>query len=672
MQILYKISAYLSKIYQDGLQLSGIVYLHRITDTRLNGFIGNNLAIFKSLCGDAFYPRVVLATTGWDSLPSKDTGNRREADILRGEWGLMCQRGSKVFQLEKSGQSALGIVEYLIDLQTKDRVSVQEDLADEQEVQLLGQISQELSDNLGDTMGRYEKEFSNMRIDMDEANRSKDVERIRVLGLHQDRLRKRLEHSQRSRYALFANLEKLRLEVEGRHDRLLREISPVAESVSTPSTGSQSRAQRIIDREKVEKLLSELERRGPPFPEHKKQTSVILHRRGTGTREQFAPKIIRSDSTNTQQTTTDSIRLGKRQDVAPQDRKDQGVIVQRPSSSSALQSQPFQHYPYEQSVSSEAISTSSGLQSQTPKSSRDYLHLLSPGNREYWSRILNPDTKTEPTEAVKESQSQSHDYHARVSDSEDDYQAANYRDPERRAERHDDPAPIADATPREEPKPHANRALSPESQSDASILSYMNPDRRAYWSRVLGPDADHASTQDSISELALSPITDLSMEQRHYPFPQASPEPPPHRHLSKSSSPIRRLTYQEEIRSLGSSRASFDRSTPTPSINPHGYREGFRDVGYRFQQQDPDSLDRRLLLDEEDHGLDWSKLSLTDVDRGQNPPRNDGTTAGSGWESEIGSPRGRTFGRQSPLRGRDNNEDYNLGISRWDQPLGYS
>lgn len=136
--VLKTISGDLARMYSKDIKLSGIIYLHRITDVRFSGSAQKNLSVFKKLCGDDFYPNVVLATTIWENLSnpglSTTVGDRRENELLETSewWGLMIRRGSKTFRHSDDKRSALKIVDYLISLRRRAVLEIQMQLIDEQ------------------------------------------------------------------------------------------------------------------------------------------------------------------------------------------------------------------------------------------------------------------------------------------------------------------------------------------------------------------------------------------------------------------------------------------------------------------------------------------------------------------------------------------------------------
>ncbi|KAL8847920.1 MAG: hypothetical protein Q9221_007051 [Calogaya cf. arnoldii] len=126
--VLKTIAENLVGMYSKDIKLSGIIYLHRITDVRFTGSAYKNISVFKKLCGENCYPNVVLATTMWENLggSGNDTtlGDQRETQLVetREWWGLMTQRGSKIFRHMDNIRSALEIVDYLTKLNQKFRL----------------------------------------------------------------------------------------------------------------------------------------------------------------------------------------------------------------------------------------------------------------------------------------------------------------------------------------------------------------------------------------------------------------------------------------------------------------------------------------------------------------------------------------------------------------------
>ena len=98
-------------------QLSGIIYLHDITQARMTGSSVINLRMFRKLCGDENLKNVILATTKWAKL-RKDVEVSREQELYTNKefWGLMVKYRSKVRRFENTTESACAIVEKILNV----------------------------------------------------------------------------------------------------------------------------------------------------------------------------------------------------------------------------------------------------------------------------------------------------------------------------------------------------------------------------------------------------------------------------------------------------------------------------------------------------------------------------------------------------------------------------
>ena len=98
-EVLCEIASWLTASYTAKIRLNGIIYLHRISDLRMQGSAKNNLFMFKKLCGQKALKNVILATTMWDRI-SEAEGEARENELITTPdfWGWMVSQGSKVYR----------------------------------------------------------------------------------------------------------------------------------------------------------------------------------------------------------------------------------------------------------------------------------------------------------------------------------------------------------------------------------------------------------------------------------------------------------------------------------------------------------------------------------------------------------------------------------------------
>ena len=96
-EVLREIATWLTDSYTANIKLNGIIYLHRISDVRMQGSAKKNLFMFKKLCGPNALRHVILATTMWDRV-SEVEGRAREQELTSTDdfWGWMVSQGSRV------------------------------------------------------------------------------------------------------------------------------------------------------------------------------------------------------------------------------------------------------------------------------------------------------------------------------------------------------------------------------------------------------------------------------------------------------------------------------------------------------------------------------------------------------------------------------------------------
>ena len=82
--VLKELADWLLGSFRDGIKISGIIYLHRISDSKVGGAALRNLRMFQKLCDEDFMKNVVLGTTFWDMV-SEEQGAAREKELLQTE-----------------------------------------------------------------------------------------------------------------------------------------------------------------------------------------------------------------------------------------------------------------------------------------------------------------------------------------------------------------------------------------------------------------------------------------------------------------------------------------------------------------------------------------------------------------------------------------------------------
>ncbi|KAG6374159.1 P-loop containing nucleoside triphosphate hydrolase protein [Boletus reticuloceps] len=131
-QILKIIAHWLKETYQKNIMLSGLLYLHRISDNRVAGASRRDLAVFKDLCGKVNMKNVVLVTTMWD-VEDESVGSEREGQLFSVFWKDMIRLGSRTCRFQGTLESAWEIIDCL-DLerpgQRRTPLQIQQEMVD--------------------------------------------------------------------------------------------------------------------------------------------------------------------------------------------------------------------------------------------------------------------------------------------------------------------------------------------------------------------------------------------------------------------------------------------------------------------------------------------------------------------------------------------------------------
>lgn len=116
--------------YKKDIKLSGVLYLHRISDNRMSGSPYRNLRMFGELCGDKAMKRVCLVSTMWDRV-APDVAEKRETDMLGNYWKSMTESGARHNRFDNKEETAWKIVDDLIGSEKDRRVLLlQEELVE--------------------------------------------------------------------------------------------------------------------------------------------------------------------------------------------------------------------------------------------------------------------------------------------------------------------------------------------------------------------------------------------------------------------------------------------------------------------------------------------------------------------------------------------------------------
>lgn len=102
---------WLASTYRSGKKLNGILYLHRITDTRMRGSSLRNFKVFKELIGDDFHENVTLGSTCWSLVPFQ-TAVDRETELKSSTsfWKSLLSKGARLERIPEDATEAKDLI----------------------------------------------------------------------------------------------------------------------------------------------------------------------------------------------------------------------------------------------------------------------------------------------------------------------------------------------------------------------------------------------------------------------------------------------------------------------------------------------------------------------------------------------------------------------------------
>lgn len=191
-EILLDLAKWLEVTYRQNAKLTGIIYLHRITDVRMDGSAMRNLKMFRKLCGDQPMKNVVIASTFWGAIED-DKAVAHEAELMGKDdfWGDMISHGAQVKRFAGTKQSALDI---LMSFASKATVTldIQRELVDEDKP--LGETAagNAVNEELHRLEAKYLAELGRIQQETAAALAEKDVQYENILKKERERMEQKL------------------------------------------------------------------------------------------------------------------------------------------------------------------------------------------------------------------------------------------------------------------------------------------------------------------------------------------------------------------------------------------------------------------------------------------------------------------------------------------------
>jgi hypothetical protein len=235
VEVLRDIAGWLGVTYRQKILLSGLIYLHPISDNRLRGSALRNLFMFKKLCGPDCLPGIVLATTMW-GLVSAEDGIRRESQLRATNdfWGEMEKGGSRVMRHLRTKESAMTILSVILESRHPMLLKIQDEMINEGLGLEDTGAGIKVNQDLIEADRKHKAELAALREDMkvaDEASKREIAELMRKQQVE-------IEENEKQRKKLEINMAKLE------EDRA-RDLKELQEQLAQQATNLREREREI-------------------------------------------------------------------------------------------------------------------------------------------------------------------------------------------------------------------------------------------------------------------------------------------------------------------------------------------------------------------------------------------------------------------------------------------
>ena len=147
-------------------QLTGLIYVHRISDTRVGGASRRNLRLFRKLCGADSLKNVVIITTMWDKVTSEE-GPRREQELKSSDtlFKPLVDGGAIMMRHERTTETANKVISHLLG-KNSTTIQIVRELVEEEKTLETTAAGGELHNDIEELMKKHKEEMESFKAEM--------------------------------------------------------------------------------------------------------------------------------------------------------------------------------------------------------------------------------------------------------------------------------------------------------------------------------------------------------------------------------------------------------------------------------------------------------------------------------------------------------------------------
>ena len=222
--VLREVATCLQMTYECNMKLSGIIYMHRISDTRMTHGGMRNLNMFRKLCGPDPMENIILTTSFWGKV-TKEEGLAKETELRTNPdfWAEMIEEGAKTARFENTRESGLSLIESLIP-QGKIALQIQREMCDEGVPLAETKAGEHVNEEIAEMSRKHAEEMQKLQQELQEAIKAADQKMEKTLKRELTKSQRKIEQMHDQQVALKADRRNEIRVLEQEFDRRLRRV----------------------------------------------------------------------------------------------------------------------------------------------------------------------------------------------------------------------------------------------------------------------------------------------------------------------------------------------------------------------------------------------------------------------------------------------------------------
>ena len=226
--------------------MSGILYLHRISDPRMGGISRRNFNMFRKLCGDETLKNVLIVTTMW-GLVDPQVGEAREEQLKTYDtfFKPVLDKGAQMARHDNTRQCAQDLVRMIMN--RPQALRIQRELVDERKDITETLVGEELGRERAELVRKHKSELQEVQDEMREALARRDLQTKKELEEHEKKLHDVMEKAK-------TDMGRLRQEYAAEREQADEQLAGLTKTLND------ERSARLEGQKLLDKLQADFEK----------------------------------------------------------------------------------------------------------------------------------------------------------------------------------------------------------------------------------------------------------------------------------------------------------------------------------------------------------------------------------------------------------------------------